>query len=88
MCERIGANEIGDFRASSLSTLTQMVANGIGVTLLPELAVAEAGGRQRVTILPFAKKSPYRTIGLAWRRTSSRTSEFLMLAEQLRPGAR
>jgi LysR family hydrogen peroxide-inducible transcriptional activator len=77
--------EVGDFRASSLGTLLQMVATGVGITLVPRSAceVELRGGHDWVA-LPLRKPAPSRTIGLAWRRTSPRGEEFGLLAEVLR----
>lgn len=55
---------------SSLSTLVQMVGVGIGVTLIPEMAVAVETRSARVAIARFAEPQPGRTIGMVWRRTS------------------
>ncbi len=82
VCERAGASELGDFRATSLTTLLHMVAGGSGVTLLPSLALrggATRGLRDLVT-LPFAGTAPRRTIGFAWRPSSARGDEFQTLA--------
>jgi LysR family hydrogen peroxide-inducible transcriptional activator len=68
-CSGAKAHEL-EFRATSLSTLAQMVAGGGGVTLLPELAVPTEAGRAGLTIRPFAQPAPCRTIALAWRKTS------------------
>ena len=74
----------GDFRASSLATLVQMVATGAGTTLLPKSAVeVELRGSKEVVAIPFRKPEPFRTIGLAWRRRSPRVDEFQLLAESL-----
>ena len=59
-----------EFRATSLSTLAQMVASGAGVTLLPQLAVATETKRAKLRIRPFTTPAPKRTIALAWRRRS------------------
>src|SRR5262245_19979701 len=56
--------------ATSLTTVIQMVANGYGVTLLPEVAVDAEAHDDRVRLLRFADPEPARSIGLAWRRTS------------------
>ena len=56
-----------EFRATSLATLSQMVAGGAGVTLLPTLAVATENRRGNLTVLPFSKPKPGRTIVLAYR---------------------
>ena len=72
------------FEASSLHTLVQMVAAGIGVTLVPRLAV-EAGILQGTEITLSALAVPAsRRIGLAWRRTSPRSAGHRLLAEALR----
>jgi LysR family hydrogen peroxide-inducible transcriptional activator len=77
-----GASELDDFRASSLATVVQMVANGYGCTILPELAVpVEVGDRQGIRVVPFKQPPPVRTVGLAWRRTSPRRGEFLAFGE-------
>jgi LysR family hydrogen peroxide-inducible transcriptional activator len=57
-----------EFRATSLSTLAQMVAGGSGVTLLPELAVPTETGRTSLRVRRLAEPAPHRTIGLVWRR--------------------
>jgi LysR family hydrogen peroxide-inducible transcriptional activator len=62
---------------SSLSTLVQMVGAGIGVTLIPEMAVAVETRSASVSIARFKDPQPSRTIGMIWRKTSP-------LAEQLR----
>ena len=59
-----------EFRATSLPTLAQMVADGAGVTLLPQLAVATEAKRARLAVRPFAAPVPGRTIALVWRRRS------------------
>jgi LysR family hydrogen peroxide-inducible transcriptional activator len=75
VCKSRGAHEMGDFRASSLSTLIEMVASGIGSTLLPKMAI-DAYVRHGLSLLPFQKPAPFRTIGLIWRKGSSRADEF------------
>jgi LysR family hydrogen peroxide-inducible transcriptional activator len=73
VCSRIGLGEGGDYRATSLETLRQMVAAGHGVTLLPELAAAAPVGTARgLKVKPFAKPAPSRTIGAVWRKTTTR----------------
>jgi LysR family hydrogen peroxide-inducible transcriptional activator len=73
VCGRIDVREAQDFRATSLETLRQMVAAGLGITLLPELATEGpfAQGRN-LAVRPFAKPVPRRTIGAVWRRSSTR----------------
>ncbi|MEL6958265.1 MAG: LysR substrate-binding domain-containing protein [Pseudomonadota bacterium] len=62
---------------SSLSTLVQLVGSGIGVTLIPEMAVPIEARSARVDVARFKAPCPSRTIGMVWRKTSP-------LAEQLR----
>ena len=87
VCDVSGATEFGDFRASSLTTLLQMVAGGLGVTLIPELAVkAEAGSGRALKVLPFGARGPGRTIGLVWRPSSIRKSEYGLLGDAILKG--
>ena len=72
VCARVGTEE-QDFRATSLETLRQMVAAGLGLTLLPRLAAEGPFASARgLVVRPFAPPSPNRVIGAAWRRSSSR----------------
>jgi LysR family transcriptional regulator, hydrogen peroxide-inducible genes activator len=66
--------------ATSLATVLQMVASGYGVTLLPEVAIEVEARDDRVKLLRFARPTPSRTIGLAWRPTSPRKTDFAALA--------
>jgi LysR family hydrogen peroxide-inducible transcriptional activator len=70
--------------ATSLSTVMQMVANGYGVTLLPEVAIAVEARDPRIKLLRFTEPEPGRTIGLAFRRTSPRKADFSALAELMK----
>ncbi|MGC2785232.1 MAG: LysR substrate-binding domain-containing protein [Roseiarcus sp.] len=65
--------------ATSLATIMQMVANGHGVTLLPEIAADAEMRDERIKLLRFAAPEPSRTIGLAFRRTSPRKEDFVAL---------
>jgi len=67
--------------ATSLATVMQMVANGYGVTLLPEVAVDVELRDERVKLLRFTAPEPARSVGLAWRRTSPRRKDFEALGE-------
>ncbi len=87
VCNRGGAVESMEVRGTSLPTLVQMVAGGLGVTLLPE-AAAEALVQPRgpVEVAAFGKP-PGRTLGLAWRTSSARLREFRLLAEVMSEAA-
>lgn len=69
------------FGASSLSTIVQMVANGFGVTLLPELSIGLEARNGDIKLLRFDKPEPRRTLGLAWRATSPRNGDFIELGK-------
>ncbi|MEM1449031.1 MAG: LysR substrate-binding domain-containing protein [Planctomycetota bacterium] len=85
ICKSSGMTEYADFRATSLGTLLQMVGEGIGITLVPEMAVeAESHRNQSVVFRPFDEGGPSRRIGLAWRKSSARRDEFEALGETIR----
>src|ERR1700740_2749165 len=67
--------------ASSLSTLVQMVGAGIGVTLIPEMAVAVETRSAPVSIARFRNPQPSRTIGMVWRRTSPLARQLQQISE-------
>lgn len=85
VCEMVGARETSSIRANSVSTLVQMVANGLGVTLLPASAVAsELRGMSDVVDISFTEPRPRRTLGLVWRSSSSRDEDYELLSDLLR----
>jgi LysR family hydrogen peroxide-inducible transcriptional activator len=67
--------------ASSLSTLVQMVGAGIGVTLIPEIAVAVETRSAPVSVARFKNPQPSRTIGMVWRKTSPLARQLLQISE-------
>lgn len=73
--------------ATSLHTLVQMVDNGLGLTMLPEMAL-DAGILNGTNVVARPLKAPLanREIALVWRRNSPRSDEFRLLAEELRAG--
>lgn len=71
---------------SALTTLVQMVAAGIGVTLIPQMAVAVETASAPVITQDFAPPRPQRTIGMVWRRSSPLAAQFLDLADLLAQG--
>jgi LysR family hydrogen peroxide-inducible transcriptional activator len=75
VCQLAGAGEKDGFRATSLETLRQMVAAGVGMTLLPVLAVKPPVPPQpNLRLLPFAAPAPKRRVALFWRRSSARAA--------------
>lgn len=67
--------------ASSLSTLVQMVGAGIGVTLIPEMAVEVETRSAPVSVARFKNPQPSRTIGMVWRKTSPLARQLLQISE-------
>jgi len=70
LCQQHNIPEEHAFRATGLETLRQMVKAGTGITLMPEIAIhhPEAG----IVYIPFKKPAPYRTLGLVYRKTSTK----------------
>jgi len=67
--------------ANSLSTLVQMVSAGIGVTLIPEMAVAVETRSAAVSVARFKHPQPSRTIGMVWRKTSPLARQLLQISD-------
>lgn len=86
ICQQMGAHEQTQVQASSLSTLAQMVANGLGLTLLPATSLSrEVQHSTDVIICPFESPVPSRRLGFVWRRTSCRLQEFKILVDFFKP---
>ncbi|HEY3498015.1 MAG TPA: LysR substrate-binding domain-containing protein [Polyangiaceae bacterium] len=83
LCSSARANEL-EFRATSLSTLVQMVAGGAGVTLLPALAVETETQRAELRVRHFEKPAPHRTIALVWRKRSPLGAALRSVAREIR----
>jgi LysR family hydrogen peroxide-inducible transcriptional activator len=73
--------------ASSLSTLVQMVGAGIGVTLIPEMAIAVETRSASVSVTRFKSPKPMRRVGMIWRKTSPLTKHLLQISEVVRRAA-
>jgi LysR family hydrogen peroxide-inducible transcriptional activator len=82
-CTRTGIRE-QELRATSLSTLAQMVASGNGITLLPQMAVAVENRASQLVVRRIAEPAPFRTIALVWRRRSPLAAALTELAGSLR----
>ena len=79
--------------ASSLSTLVQMVDAGMGVTLIPEMAIAVETRSASVSVVRFEDLQPSRTIGMVWRKTNPLAEQFLRFpklcaSQPVSPGSR
>jgi LysR family hydrogen peroxide-inducible transcriptional activator len=86
-CNRPELSASATMIGTSLHTLVQMVDNGLGVTMLPEMAI-DAGILHETDVVarPLKAKNPSREIALVWRKNSPRAEEFRLLAEELRAG--
>ncbi len=73
---------------SNLSTLVQMVGAGIGVTLIPEMAVAVETRSASVSIARFTQTQPSRTIGMVWRKRSPLSDQLRGMADVVRAAIR
>ncbi|MCH9826255.1 MAG: LysR family transcriptional regulator [Gammaproteobacteria bacterium] len=78
------APRFGDFRETSLETLCRLVAQGIGCTLVPALARRSAQmAAPGLIVIPLRSPGAMRRLGLVWRRTSWRRTEFMQLAQSI-----
>tara|TARA_Y100000814_G_scaffold3183_2_gene3612 strand:- start:4808 stop:5716 length:909 start_codon:yes stop_codon:yes gene_type:complete len=76
------------YQGTSLHTLVHMVANGLGVTLLPQIAVAaDVLGETKLQLRKFTNENVSREIGLAWRKSDPRRDEYFLLADFIRQNA-
>jgi len=72
---------------SSLSTLVQMVGAGIGVTLIPEMALRLETRSADVSIARFPKPGPSRTIGMVWRKSNPLSEQLMQIGAIVRNAA-
>ncbi|MBL4696132.1 MAG: hydrogen peroxide-inducible genes activator [Rhizobiaceae bacterium] len=78
-----GQKKLKEFEATSLHTLVQMVAAGLGLTLLPQIAIdANITAGTDIKLIPLADAAS-RQIGLVWRKSSPRDAEFKLLGNEL-----
>lgn len=85
VCRLAGAAERSGFRATSLETLRQMVAAGVGVTLLPDLSVqSPVPASDDIHLLRFTSPAPRREIVMVWRQTSVHRELFAKIAGLIR----
>jgi LysR family transcriptional regulator, hydrogen peroxide-inducible genes activator len=73
-----------EFRATSLSTLTQMVLSGAGLTLLPSIALATENRLGQLALRSFVKPEPGRTLAMVWRRGSALEGALRPIARAMR----
>ena len=84
ICAQHGAVLSSEFEGTSLDTLRQMVAMGMGLSLLPALYVrSEVTSQELVLSRPFRGTAPSRTIGMVWRRSTAREAEYQDLGNEI-----
>ena len=69
---------------SSLSTLVQLVSSGLGITLIPEMAIKVETRSAPVSTARFPKPAPSRSIGMVWRKTSPMAADYMRIADLVR----
>ena len=85
LCDELGANLRYDYEGTSLDTLHEMVAMGLGITFLPALYVKAVIARESsIKTLEIEDRAIYRTVGLIWRRSTSRQTSYEALTRVLR----
>jgi len=85
---RIGSTRPREvMEGSSLTTLVQMVSAGIGITLIPEMAVPVETRSAEVSISRFQAPRPSRTIGMIWRKSTPLARQLLQISEVVRRSA-
>ncbi|MRU14142.1 LysR family transcriptional regulator [Roseovarius sp. A21] len=80
-CHLAQAREREGLDGSSLSTLVQMVGAGLGVTLIPEMAVPVETRSANVSLARFDDPQPGRTVGMVWRKSSPLSEDLMALSE-------
>jgi len=81
VCSLPPQRQLVKYGATSMTTLLQMVSHGMGLTLIPEIAVRAEARSNHMRIVPFDGEQPKREIALFWRRQSKRRKDFQALAD-------
>lgn len=89
LCEACGARVRLDYEGTSLDTLREMVATGLGVSFFPGLYVKTVLSRDKgLRTLRLSGKALQRSVGIAWRKTSARSARYMEFAEMIRTRVR
>lgn len=80
-CDVAGIQYGEVYGTSNLSTLLQLVANDLGITLVPELCLEVEANTKNISLTRFTNPQPYRTIALAWRKSSPRARHYKQIGE-------
>jgi LysR family hydrogen peroxide-inducible transcriptional activator len=83
-CPELSRSDTEGMQGNSLETIRQMVASGLGVTVLPCSALTKRHDNKRLVTIEFAKPVPGRRIGLAWRRGFTRPQVIEVIRDAVR----
>lgn len=84
LCREVGAIEASDYVGTTLDTLRQMVAAGMGIALLPALYVrSEVVREELVVAIPLSDPAPTRHICMAWRKSVQRAATYIDFARAI-----
>lgn len=85
ICEEFKANILTNFEGTSLDTLRQMVAMGMGHTFLPGLYAKNVSQKEKsIKMFEMKDRKLFRTVGMIWRKSSARKREFEQLGDHVR----
>ncbi|MFO6465843.1 hydrogen peroxide-inducible genes activator [Jannaschia sp. KMU-145] len=85
LAEEVGAHLSLDYEGTSLDTLRQMVATGLGLSVLPALYVRSEVAREALVVArPLSNPAPGRDIGMVWRKTSAGHAAYAQIADLIR----
>lgn len=82
-CPNISRSDRDEVQGNSLETIRQMVASGLGITVLPCSALTKKHRHRRLAVIPFADPVPERQIGLAWRKGFTRPQAVEAIAKAI-----
>ncbi|WP_140984682.1 LysR substrate-binding domain-containing protein [Asticcacaulis tiandongensis] len=84
LCREVGAIDVQDYSGTTLDTLRQMVAIGMGLALLPALYVRSDVLRESVIVArPLVSKAPVRELTMVWRKSSPRQAVYRRIADSI-----
>lgn len=89
ICNELGVELLGDYEGTSLDSVCQMCASGLGIAILPELYLrSEVGGKNVIAPLPIVDWSATRSIAALWRNGSVFSESYAKIAETIRQESR
>src|SRR5213594_335034 len=83
-CPEVSRSDTEGIQGNSLETIRQMVASGLGITVLPCSALTPKHQNKRLVAVKFAEPIPERTVGLAWRKSFARPVALKVIRDQCR----